>query len=251
MMFDREEIDSYDIGAVFAVPRDEWEASKDFDALIQARLEHQDEREAAFLAHDGDCFAIYQLKDGDKTRDIRFESLDYVKAAGQDVERNNYNLVYTAMLPEAHDLDSTLNKIYDQFNINRPSDYHSHSVSMSDIIALKLDGVISYHYVDRYGFQQIPDFLPPENYLKNAEMAMEDDYSMLDGIINNGPKQPTVAELEQQVKDGKSISLMDLGAAVHRENRQKKKQSVLKQLKQKPKQENKKSERKKSAEREL
>mgnify|MGYP000128669894 CR=1 FL=1 len=31
--------------------------------------------------------------------------------------------------------------------------------------------------------------LEKENYLKSAEMAMEDDYGMIDGIINNGPKE--------------------------------------------------------------
>lgn len=72
-----------------------------------------------------------------------------------------------------------------------------------------------------------------ENYLKNAEMAMEDDYGMLDGIINNGPKA-TVAELEQQSKSGQPISLMDLAAAVKREqkdDRKEKRPSVLEQLK--------------------
>ena len=69
-----------------------------------------------------------------------------------------------------------------------------------------------------------------ENYLKNAEIATEDDYGMIDGIINNGPKQPTVAELEAQAKSGHPISLMDLADAVHRENAEKK-PSVLAQLK--------------------
>jgi len=123
-------------------------------------LEHQDEREIAFLNQSGDCFAIYQLKDGDETRDIRFETLDYIKAAGQAVARSNYDLVYTGMLTNAHDLNSTLNKIYEQFNIHQPLDYQGRSVSMSDIIALKLGGVVSCHYVDRYGFSQVSDFMP-------------------------------------------------------------------------------------------
>jgi len=125
-------------------------------------VENQDERETAFLNQSDDCFAIYQLKDGDETRDIRFEPLDYVKAAGQTVDRSNYNLVYTGMLTNAHDLDATLNKIYEQFNINRPSDYQGRNVSISDIIALKLAGEISYHYVDRYGFSPVSDFMPPD-----------------------------------------------------------------------------------------
>lgn len=99
------------------------------------------------------------------------------------------------------------------------------------------------------GFQQIIGFLNA-NPLKNAEMSMEDDYGMIDGIINNGPKEPTVAQLEQQARSGQPISLMDLADAVHREERDKRK-SVVEQLHQQPKQESKKTAPKKSAEREL
>ena len=105
-----------------------------------------------------------------------------------------------------------------------------HILSVSDIVALKQNGVVSCHYVDSIGFRELPNFLKPENYLKNAEMAMEDDYGMIDGIVNNGPKQPTVADLEAQVKAGFSISLTELAAASHREQ---KKPSVLEKLREK------------------
>ena len=78
---------------------------------------------------------------------------------------------------------------------------------------------------------------------------MEDDLGMIDGIINNGPKQPTVAELEQQARSGQPISLMDLAAATHREEREKK-QSVREKLKNQPKQETRRTAPGKSAERE-
>ena len=78
-------------------------------------------------------------------------------------------------------------------------------------------------------------------------MMLEDDYGMIDGIINNGPKEPIVAQLEQQACSGQPISLMDLAAAAHR----KKKKSVMEQLKNQPKAENKKTAPKKSAEREI
>ena len=122
-------------------------------------------------------------------------------------------------------------------------------MSVSDIVAIKQNGQVSCHYCDSFGFQQVPGFLP-DNPLKNAEMMLEDDYGMIDGIINNGPKEPTVAQLEQQARTGQPISLMDLAAAAHRENREKKK-SVMEQLKSQPKTEPKKTAQKKSAEREL
>lgn len=98
------------------------------------------------------------------------------------------------------------------------------------------------HYVDSWGFKELPNFLPADYYLKNAEMAMEDDYGMIDGIINNGPKH-TVAELEERAKNGKPISLMELAEAVHREKQQeqqprreesKEKPSILAKLKATP-----------------
>ena len=112
--------------------------------------------------------------------------------------------------------------IYHQFNNDHPADYHHPSMSVSDIVAIKQDGKVSCHYCDSSGFTQISGFLP-ENPLKNAEMAVEDDYGMIDGIINNGAKELTVAELEQQARSGQPISLMELAAATHREEREKKK----------------------------
>ena len=151
--------------------------------------------------------------------------------------------VYKRQVPEQ------LEKLYQQFNLEKPVDFHSPSMSVSDIVAIRQDGKVSCHYCDSVGFTQIPGFLP-ENPLKNAEMGLEDDYGMIDGIINNGPKEPTVAELEQQARSGQPISLMDLADAVHRKEREKKK-SVMEQLKGQPKTEHKKTAPKKSAEREI
>ena len=84
---------------------------------------------------------------------------------------------------------------------------------------------------------------------KNAEPLMEQNGNMIDGIINNGPKQPTVTELEEQVKAGFSISLTELAAASHREQ---KKPSVLEKLRERmPEQAKNKTAPKRSAEREL
>ena len=59
-------------------------------------------------------------------------------------------------------------------------------MSVSDIVALKIAGEVSCHYVDSFGFKALPGFLNPADHLRNAEMSMEDDYGMIDGIINNG-----------------------------------------------------------------
>lgn len=247
MLFDREEFDTQTAGTMYAVSREEWEESPEFDARVQDRLNHQEERERAFLSHEGDCFAIYQVAENDPQR-LRFMNMDWLNTHDLPVERGNYDLVYTAPLSETGSIDGRLHKLFEQFNFHRPADFHSPSMSVSDIVAIKRDGVVSCHYCDSAGFQEIPGFLP-SNPLKNAEMTVEDDYGMIDGIINNAPKA-TVAELEAQARNGQPISLMDLADAVHREERDKKK-SVMEQLRQSPKQERKKTAHKKSAEREL
>lgn len=249
MLFDREDFDTQAPEVLFAVSREEWEASPLFHEKIMERHDHQEEREAAFLSHEGDCFAIYQVSQNDPQR-LRFMHLEWLQSHGLAVERANYDLVYTGELTAGGSTGQTLEALYEQFNLHHPADYHHPSMSVSDIVAVKQNGVVSCHYCDSVGFQAITGFLPQDNPLKNAEMAMEDDYGMIDGIINNGPKEPTVADLEKQACSGQPISLMDLADAVHREQREKKK-SVVEQLRNQPKQEHKKTAPKKSAEREL
>ena len=246
MVFDPQEI--MDHGGLFGVDREEWEKSPQFHEKVMERQEHQQEREQAFLSQNRDCFAIYQVS-RDDPQNVRFMNLDWLKSHDISIDRSNYDLIYTAPLSESGTVPEQLEKLYQQFNLEKPVDYHSPSMSVSDIVAIKQDGKVSCHYCDSGGFTQISGFLP-ENPLKNAEMAVEDDYGMIDGIINNGAKEPTVAELEQQARSGQPISLMELAAATHREEWEKKK-SVVDQLKSQPKAEHKKTALKKSVEREI
>ena len=246
MVFDTEEIMEH--GGLFGVEHEEWEQSPQFHEKVLERQDRQLEREQAFLAHEGSCFAIYQVS-RDDPQNVRFMNLDWLQSHNLAVDRSNYDLIYTAPLNGSGSTMEQLETLYEQFNLKKPVDFHSPSLSVSDIVAIKQDGKVSCHYCDSVGFTEIPGFLP-DNPLKNAEMMLEDDYGMIDGIINNGPKEPTVAQLEQQARSGQPISLMDLAEAVHREERDKKK-SVMEQLKSQPRTEHKKTAPKKSAEREL
>lgn len=246
MVFDTEEIMEH--GGLFGVEHEEWEKSPQFHEKVMERQEHQQEREQAFLSQNRDCFAIYQVS-RDDPQNVRFMNLDWLQSHNLAVDRSNYDLIYTAPLNGSGSTMEQLETLYEQFNLKKPVDFHSPSLSVSDIVAIKQDGKVSCHYCDSVSFTEIPGFLP-DNPLKNAEMMLEDDYGMIDGIINNGPKEPTVAQLEQQARSGQPISLMDLAEAVHREERDKKK-SVMEQLKSQPRTEHKKTAPKKSAEREL
>ena len=234
MCFTPDEIINAPDDVLFTVVRGDWEDSKDFEAQVKDRMDHQPEREAAFLAHPDNSFAIYQLKDDDSLRDHFYTPLDDLQKAGHTVDRANYDLVYTGELPQAASVNDALNYMWEKFNMEKPADFLHPSMSVSDIVAINQGGEVSCHYCDSVGFKELDGFLG-DNPLKNAEMAVEDDYGMIDGIINNGPKdQPTVAELEAQAKAGQVISLMDLAAAVHREKAQQqapKRPSVLDRLK--------------------
>ena len=185
-----------------AVEKYEWEKSPGFRALVRdSRIESQADREAAFLRYPGDAFAIYQVRsDGtDENRYRRFTDLDGLQKLGMKPTRDHYDLIYTGALSD-HPTVNDPEDAFRVFNLERPADFGGHSLSVSDIVAFRREGMVTYHYCDSVGFEEIPNF-QPENYLKNAEMAVEDDYNSIDGIINNGPKdqgppktEPTAAQ---------------------------------------------------------
>lgn len=148
-----------------------------------------DERMMAFLDSATDQYAILQLRRSENTVYERFSSMRELERMGLEPDIDHYEVVYTAPLLPYKDQNTMLEELYAKFNVSRPDDFTGHSLSVSDIVALRQNGVVSCHYVDSIGFQELPEFLKPENYLKAAEMAMEDDYGMIDGVINNGKKE--------------------------------------------------------------
>lgn len=154
--------------------------------------------EQQFLEQPQDAFAIYQLKEDEGLRDYRFEGMTSLQRRGLSVEHKHYELIYTAPLPTKTTATTQdhLNDLYQQFNIAHPAGFIGHSLSISDVVVIKQAGVVSSHYVDRIGFSELPTFLEADNPLRSAEMAMEDDYGMIDGIVNNG-KSPALKDAEK------------------------------------------------------
>ena len=187
---------------------------------------------AQTTGQDKDTFSIYQIKGGDETRDFRFEPYDRLQAAGNVVDKANYELVYSAELTPG----TSLEDIYTRFNIDHPKDFKGHSLSVSDVVVLHQNGQDAAHYVDSFGYKEVPEFLQeqtqqPEkiNPLKHVEDTIEQNDNNFDGIINN---TPTVDELEAKVKAGEQISLVDLAEAIKADKeRGKEKPSIRAQLK--------------------
>ena len=131
-------------------------------------------------------FAIYQVKAGEDYRLLRFSSLSRTAS----VNRENYDLVYTGKLERPSDsAGMILEGLFERFNIDHPTDYTGRSMSVSDVVVLNRDGSTACYYVEPVGFKEIHGFLEDQNYLKNTEIALEDDYGMIDGILNNGEKK--------------------------------------------------------------
>ncbi len=180
MAFDVNEIKGFN--GIFGVEAADWYAVKDRFSLLP-------EYEAAFLENPSDSYAIYQLRDCDDTAALRFMNYEYLHQKGLDVEYDNYAAVYAGNLENAGAAQEMLDNLYQTFNVDHPDDFRGHSLSVSDIVVLKQHGEISAYYVDSIGFKEIQGFIEAQNHLKNAEMAVEDDYGMIDGIINNGAKE--------------------------------------------------------------
>ena len=190
LVFDTADLDAHD--GIFAIPREEWEQSSAFHEKVLQRLDRQQEREQAFLSYGGDCFAIYQVR-RDDPQNVRFMNLDWLRSNNLAVDRKNYDLIYTAPLHGTGSTMEQLERLYEQFNLHKPVDFHSPSMSVSDIVAIRQNGQVSCYYCDSVGFTEVPGFLP-DNPLKNAEMALEDDYNMIDGILNNGSREMPAKE---------------------------------------------------------
>lgn len=131
-------------------------------------------------------FAIYQLKDGEETRDYRFEPLDRLRAVGLDVQRDNYDLVYSAPLSDGESLED----IYRRFNIDHPADFTGHSLSVSDIVVLRNGDTETAHYCDSFGFTEVPEFLQQQEQTAQK-------WNGIDGLLNDKPFMPDATPTEQ------------------------------------------------------
>ena len=124
---------------------------KEQDKEQAAPAQEQPEQE---VLQDKDTFSIYQINGGDETRDLRFEPYDRLTATGHRVDPKNYALIYSAELTPG----TSLEDIYTRFNIDHPKDFKGHSLSVSDVVVLHQNGQDTAHYVDSFGYKDVPEF---------------------------------------------------------------------------------------------
>lgn len=143
------------------------------------------EKEKELFTGETDRFGIYQLKDGEELHYHRFASLDLLEKSGLQVEKGNYELIYTAPLQKGQTLDD----IFEQFNLFRPEDFTGHSLSVSDIVLLHQNGENHAQYVDRFGFQEVAQFLEQQQDREEqkAEHSYIDYYYVVEDLQKAGP----------------------------------------------------------------
>lgn len=105
-------------------------------------------------------YEIYQLDSNcPNVRDLAFSPLKLVEELGLKVKFENYHWVYGGTLPDENlSEEAMLEGLFCKFNTERPNGFRGHSLSVSDVIILKIDGYGTYWYCDRFGFSKIPDF---------------------------------------------------------------------------------------------
>ncbi len=133
-----------------------------------------------------DMFDIYQVKPGTVFRDYGFENMEKLEARGQKVEYSNYDFKYSGQLKDGMGLED----IYTKFNIDRPDDFTGHSLSVSDVVVLVKDGETTAHFVDSFGFKEVPEFaLQREEARKSRTSVLSALKTNRSNVENTKPDQ--------------------------------------------------------------
>ena len=172
---DKEQITGHE--GIFGIEKSDWENERELRSMQAELADSSANRETQLLYGSSDKYGIYQLKDNPELRDFHFAGTAELLKRGilsddfKEIQPGNYNLVYTG---ELSDIDGQaqgekLNAIFEKFNIDHPADYRGHSLSVSDIVVLHENGENSTHFVDSFGFTELPDFVRGLEGVKEQE----------------------------------------------------------------------------------
>lgn len=162
---DRKQIMEHD--GMCGIEKGDWQNERKLRMMQEELSESDSNREAQLLYGNTDKYGIFQLKDDPELDKFRFEGTESLKRMGitkdnfDAVLPENYKLVYLGELSElqGQTQSETLEAIYTKFNIDHPADYKAHSLSVSDIVVLHENGENTAHFVDSFGFTELPKFM--------------------------------------------------------------------------------------------
>lgn len=160
---------------------------------------------------DSDRYEIYQLTADPANAKLLFTSYDGVHADGMTINRSNYELKYSAPFTP----DTTLDSIYDQFNINRPADFTGHSLSVSDIVVLHRNGQDTAHYVDSIGFADVPEFLTEQTQENVFQRNTPPERDVFEGNSPAERAELAASDPDNDVFDGNTLTEAVQSAEAH------------------------------------
>lgn len=151
-------------------------------------------------------FKIYQLPSGEKYHGVRFEDMEQLRKNGVQLNHDDYELVYEGEVGEFRG-NATLEALYTQFNTKHPEDFRGHSLSVSDVIVISVDGKDTAYFCDSFGFTEMPEFFREKELVQEKpETAKVSNLAVGDVIMYDGARREV-----EKISD-KSISLKDLDA---------------------------------------
>jgi antirestriction protein ArdC len=191
---------------ICGITKTDWQAA----SLPENREAQGRDAEQLFKDSQEDVFLIYQMRSGEELRDMRFQPYQQVK---DTLSPQHYDAVHSGRMPQAEDTQAALNQLYIQFNEAKPWDSAMRSLSTGDVITLKQSGQITCHYVDTWGFVELPGFFSGRNPTRTLEDMLEQNDNQLDGLLNNIPtpkqaeqKQPDMRKMETRQAQQERVS---------------------------------------------
>ncbi len=186
---DKEQITGHE--GIFGIEKSDWENERKLRSMQAELAESGANREAQLLYGDTGKYGIYQLKDNPELRDFHFAGTAELLKRGilsddfKEIQPENYNLVYAGELSDiqGQSQGEKLNALFEKFNIDHPADYKGHSLSVSDIVVLHENGENSAHFVDSFGFTELPDFV------RGLEGVKEQEADKVEKGLTNEEKQ--------------------------------------------------------------
>ena len=201
-------------------------AGEIIDGMDGFMAERMKERAAE---QDTDRFTIWQIREGSPAEAFEFMGMDYIRQMGMEIRQEDYREVYAGALVPG----TSLEDLYIQFNGPKmPEDFTGHSLSVSDMVVVHRDGEDHAFYVDRFGYEEVPEFLAPVKAQEKESREEKPEALAADTSPGREEKQQMQ---EQQIADrpGSAFRVTDPERAAAKERPAERKESVLKKLSEK------------------
>lgn len=113
--------------------------------------------------------SIYHLDENGTGRDQLFVGMEDLQEKGITITADQYRCVYSSLYLPNEDM----NAVYSIFNDDPPADYKAHSLSVSDVVIMNQNGDMKAYFVDRFGFQELPDFVEERKKILGMESDIQ------------------------------------------------------------------------------